>query len=121
MKNVIYFSLLCVCLLCSSCNINRSATSNQNQIQTQVVLEKNNYRVIGSVRGESHQTYVLGIGGLSKESLGRDAMQNMFENADLIGKPRAVINVNVCYKNSFYVLVSKRIAIATGTLIEYID
>ena len=46
----------------------------------------------------------------------------MYKQADLLGKSRAVINVSVCYKNSFYTpLVIESTAIARGTVIEFTD
>lgn len=113
--------MMAIATLCTSCGISRSATSNSNVAQTDVVLAKKNYKVIGTVSGESTQNYWFGIGGLSKKSLAQSAMSDMYKNADLMGKSRAVINVSVCYKNSFILIHSKCKAIATGTVIEFID
>lgn len=51
-------------ILLSSCGFSREIVRNSNQQQTNVVLSKSNYRVIGEVEGKSSQLYVLGIGGL---------------------------------------------------------
>lgn len=110
-----------LCVNLSSCSIMQEATTNQNLIQTNVVLNQKNYKVIGTVTGESKQCYILGIGGLSKKSLRESAMSDMLNNADLKGGARAIINANVQYKNQFYVLWGKRKAIAHGTIIEFTD
>lgn len=86
-----------------------------------MILAKNNYKVLGTVTGESKQNYWFGIGGLSKKSLGQSAMSEMYKNADLDGKSRAVINVNVAYKNKFILIHNQAKAIATGTLIEFTE
>ena len=112
-------STIVLSVILSSCSISREATSNQNQIQTSVVLNQNNYKVIGNVQGESKQCYVLGIGGLSKKSLRESAMSEMLKKADLQGGARAIINTNVQYKNQFYLLWGKNKAIANGTIIEF--
>lgn len=113
--------MVVIATLCTSCGISRSAATNSNVAQTDVVLAKKNYKVIGTVSGESTQNYWFGIGGLTKKSLGQSAMSDMYKNADLTGKSRAVINVSVCYKNSFILIHNKCKAIATGTVIEFTD
>lgn len=106
----------------TSCGFSREATSNNNLVQTEVILQKANYKVIGTISATSSQTYILGFGGLSKKSLGQSAMSDLYKQADMLGKSRAVINVNVSYKNAYYTpLVIKSKAIATGTVIEFTE
>lgn len=119
MKKLFIIGLIASCAALSSCSITNNATSNLNQVQTSVVLSQNNYKVIGTVSGESKQCYIFGIGGLSKKSLKESAMSNMFKNADLRDGSRAIINVNVVYKNQYYPFWWKAKAIATGTVIEF--
>lgn len=121
MKKVLMICMVVLATLCTSCGISRQAATNSNLAETSVVLSKKNYKVIGTVTGESTQTYVLGIGGLSKKSLEQSALADMYQNADLTGRSRAVINVNVAYKNSFIILYGQAKAIATGTLIEFTE
>lgn len=111
--------MIALCAILSSCSISHDATSNQNLIQTSVVLDQKNYKVIGNVTGTSEQNYIFGIGGLSSKSLRESAMSNMLQNADLKNEARAIINTNIYYKNEFYVVWRKRTAIATGTIIEF--
>lgn len=110
----------CCALACTSCGISRQATGNQNFTQTEVVLAKKNYKVIGQTTGTSTQNYWFGIGGLSKKSLGESAMSEMYQNANLTGS-QAIINVNVSYKNKMILIHNQAKAIATGTVIEFID
>lgn len=121
MKKYLFLFVVCIALLCTSCGFSRSATGNTNVTQTEVVLAKKNYKVIGTVRGESNQHYILGFGGLSKQSLKQAAMSDMYNSADLMGKSRAIINVNVAYKNAFYLVYWHTTAIATGTVIEFTE
>ena len=120
MKKFLVASAACLCLLCTSCGFSREATTNQNLSQTEVVLAKKNFRVLGTVKGESKQNYWFGIGGLSKKSLGESAMSEMYKNADLSGS-KAVINVNVTYKNKIILIHNQTKAVATGTVVEFID
>lgn len=108
-------------LLFSSCGINREATSNTNQLQTQVVLQKKNYKVIGTVTGTSTQNYFFGIGGMSKKSMTESAVSDMMKKADLMGGARAIINVNVQYKSKLILFYNQMKAIATGTIIEFTE
>ncbi len=72
------------------------------------------------VEGESKQNYWFGIGGLSKKSLGESAMSEMYKNANLTGS-QAIINVNVSYKDKYILIHNQAKAIATGTVIEFVD
>lgn len=119
MKKYLLMGTVAFGMLLTSCGISRDATSNLNQIQTSVVLSQNNYKVVKTVSGESKQTYILGIGGLSKKSLKESAMSEMMENADLKDS-QAIINTNVHFRTQFYFLWGKRKAIAHGTVIEFI-
>lgn len=120
MKKILFVCAACMALMCTSCGFSRSATQNQNVTQTQVVLAKNNFKVLGTVSGECTQNYVFGIGGLSRKSMGESAMANMYKNAKLKNS-QAVINVNIVYKDKVILIYNQSKAIATGTVIEFID
>lgn len=106
-------------LLVSSCSVHQEATTNYNQLQTQVVLNQANYEIVGTATGECTQVYVLGIGGMSKKSMSESAMSEMYKNANLKGS-RAIINANVQYKASTILgIYTKITAIANGTIIEF--
>lgn len=121
MKKYLFICVACLCMLFTSCGISRSTTGNTNVAQTEVMLAKKNYKVIGTVKGESTQNYWFGIGGLSKKSVEQSAMADMYNNADLVGKSRAVINVSIVHKNTFALIFMKNKATATGTVIEFIE
>ena len=120
MKKLLIAGVVALSLCCTSCGISRHATSNSNLTQTEVVLAQNNYKVIGMIRGESAQNYVLGMGGLSKKSLNESAMSEMYKNANLTGS-QAIINVNCTYKNTMILapIYWQTKAIAVGTVIEF--
>ncbi|MDE6638589.1 MAG: hypothetical protein K2K25_13105 [Muribaculaceae bacterium] len=120
MKKLLLTSVACLALLCTSCSISQQATNNTNLTQTEVVLAKKNYKIVGQVSGESNQNYWFGIGGLSKKSLRESAMSDMYKNANLKGS-QAIINVNVSYKNKFILIYTGAKAIATGTVIEFTE
>lgn len=120
LKSVI-LTLLFTSVLLTSCGVSRQASSNLNVAQTQVVLSKNNYRVIGTVSGKSTQGYFVCFGGLSTKSCEQSAVNDMYNNADLLGSSRAVINTSVVYKLKSYLVYNEVTCIATGTLIEFID
>lgn len=124
MKKKIASLVACMCalvLMCTSCGISSQLASNVNAQETEVVLAKKNYKVIGTVTGESTQKYWIGIGGLSPKSLKQSALADMYANADLNGKSRAVINVSVVQKNKFILVYNEAKVIATGTLIEFTE
>ncbi len=120
MKKLVLASAVAVSLHASSCAVSNEATSNANQLQTQVVLNQKNYKVVKSVNGESKQCYVFGIGGLGVKSMKESAMSEMLKKADLKGS-QAIINANVQFKTTNYVFWAKKKAIANGTVIEFTE
>lgn len=67
----------------SSCGV--SDMISNNVTQTQVVLSEDNFEVVGQAYGEASTTYIFGIGGLSKETLRNNAINEMSKNARLKG------------------------------------
>lgn len=120
MKKFLIYCVLGVSLLCTSCGLSRQASSNLNLSQTEVILAKKNYKIIGTVSGECIQNYVLGIGGLSSSSMAQSAVASMYRNANLKGS-QAIINTNICYKNKFIIVYSQVKCIASGTIIEFTE
>lgn len=120
------FKSLCVIAVCAaaltSCGLGVNLTSNQNSLQTNVVLSKNNYKVVKTISGEETATYVLGIGGLSGKALKDNATANMIKNASLDGKAQAIVNTQVSVKTAFVTpLYIKRIATAQAQVIEFTE
>ena len=97
--------LLSLCLLCS-CSAHLYNTNNHNISETQVVLDKANFTVIGTVSGSASASYIIGIGGLSKKSLKGNALAKMYENANLTGS-QAIINVTFKQRISSILIYSK--------------
>lgn len=117
---------MCVIAVCAtaltSCGLSSSLTSNQNSLQTNVVLNKNNYKVVKTITGEETATYIFGIGGLSAKALRDNATANMIKNAKLDGKAQAIVNTQVSVKNAIVTpLYIKRIATAQAQVIEFTE
>lgn len=119
MKKFLLIIASCL-ILFTSCGISRSHTSNQTLTQTQVQLTKNNFRVVGTVSGESTQKYWFGIGGMSYKSMSESAIADMYANANLTGS-QVIINTNVSFKNKLIIIYTEAKAIATGTIIEFVE
>lgn len=118
MKKVLLICAAIMTLMLSSCGFTQNAVSNLNENQTSVVLSEANYNVVGTVTGESAQTYVLGIGGLSKKSLEQAALSDMYSKANIKGS-QAIINTNVHYRTEFFLFWANVKAYAQGTVIEF--
>ncbi len=101
----------------SGCAFHKEAASNSNQIQTSVVLQKNNFKVVKQVEGECKQVYVFGIGGAN---VGESAMSEMIRSARLSGS-QAIINTNVAYSKRQVFMITIIKATATGTVIEFTE
>jgi len=92
MKKIVLFSVLA--LLLASCGVTRELSHNVNNHTTQVVLAKNNFKVVEHVKGEASNQYLLIIGG-GKRALVEKARAKMLQKANLVGSSRAVINETV--------------------------
>ena len=53
MRKVLFISVIAFSAMLTSCSVSQEATSNQNQIQTSIVLNQRNYKVVETVTGES--------------------------------------------------------------------
>jgi len=92
MKKIVLFSALA--LLLASCGVTRELSHNVNN-HTQVVLAKNNFKVVEHVKGEASNQYFLLIIGGGRRALVEKARAKMLQNANLVGSSRAVINETV--------------------------
>ena len=127
MKAIKYFFMCClVTVLFSSCGIfagvNTTRYVNYVPTHTEVRLLDNNFKVVGIAKGEWSATYVLGIGGFSKQSLLNSAISDMYEKANLTGS-QTIINVTsaVSTKTIIWGLYTQRTAVVTGTIIEFTE
>lgn len=120
------FKYLCVIAVCAttltSCGLGSALTSNQNSLQTNVILSKNNYKVVKIITGEEKATYVLGIGCLSSRGLRDNATAIMIKNAELEGKAQAIVNTQVTVRTAIITpLFIKKIATAQAQVIEFTE
>lgn len=108
-------------LLTTGCGINGTGYNYNNQENRTVVnLNGKNFRVVKSVEASQSATYVLGIGGLTKNNLKNNAVAEMYRNANLTGS-QTIINVNVTQSVAFYVVFHKVNVKAYGTVIEFTE
>lgn len=113
----LFVSLVVVTLL-TGCSITSNPTKNVNLTQTNVVLQKDNYEIVKTVTAEVSQTYVFGIGGMSRQALRDNAIAELTEKANLKGS-QALINVTVKSDVQFAFIWAKRTFRAYGTVIEF--
>ncbi|TCO08266.1 DUF6567 family protein [Natronoflexus pectinivorans] len=117
-----YLILLITSLfILSSCGIHQGLTTNANLNSTEVVLAKNNYKVISSVEGQSEAMFIFGIGGLSKNAMIAEARNQMLSRAELVGNSRAVINETVEIKHSIFPIIRMYKVMVSGYVVEFID
>ncbi len=120
MKKIIFILLVFSSLL-SSCAFHNGLTTNQNNHSTEVVLSKNNYKVVGRVQGEAQVLYVFGIGGVTRKGLVAEATANMLSNANIVGSSKAIINKTVEVRNSFFPIVQTYKVTVSGYIIEFTE
>jgi len=118
-KNLFLIVGIVLCL--SSCTIHSGLTTNLNNHNTEVVLSRNNYKVVEKVQGESRALYIFGIGGLSKKALIAEARAKMLARSNIIGGSKAVINETVEVSYSFFPFVRFYNVTVSAHIIEFTD
>ena len=112
--------LLCLPFLVGCYAQHMYNTVNYNVTQTQVVLDKANFKIVGTVEGVAKATYFLGISDLSDESLKGNAIADMYKHAKLKGA-QTIVNVN--FKQSYTVKFPVQMVeyTASGLIIEFVN
>ena len=90
----------------TSCGVTNHRISNYNVAQTQLVLSKDNFRVMGDVE--------------SKRAVRENAIADMYRNASLTGA-QAVNNITTTVKVRSYLFVVEYEFIASGQIIEFTE
>ncbi|GHU93642.1 hypothetical protein FACS1894156_0750 [Bacteroidia bacterium] len=124
MKRVLFIIIAAfVSTLClSSCGGTHSAlSSNTNVSATQVVLSKNNYKIVDKLEGSSSTVSIFGIGNHGMRTLVANARADMLKKANLIGTSRAVINENIEINKRMIFFVMTRTVNTSAYLIEFTD
>ena len=119
MKKLTAIVAISLIALTTSCANHNGLTHNLNSQNTEVVLSQNNFKVVGSVSGEAEVTYILGIGGLAKNTLVSEARKAMVEKANLNGSAKAIINEKVEIKKSALPFLGKVKATVSAEVIEF--
>ena len=105
---------------CSS--IHEGLTTNVNQHSTNVVLQGNDYQIVQKVRGEASAKYILAFGGMRTKGLIEEARTQMYDNANLIGTSKAVINETVEYSTTTILgIVNTVKVIVSGYVVEFAE
>lgn len=117
-KSLKIAALACVAAMFTGCAFTSHLTSNANITETSVQLSTNNYRVVKKVSGSASETYIFGIGGLSKSALAKNSYAEMVANADLKDN-QAIINVSTSERTQNIVVYTKREMTTSGVVIEF--
>ena len=115
-------TILILVAILTGCGIS-SGIYNQfgvNGANTNVVLQKKNFKVIGTVNGDATASYIFAI-GLNKQNLVSKAKQNMIDNAKLEGSSKAIINVTLEEHVTLIFVYLERTITAHGTVIEFTE
>ena len=112
------FAVAFVAVILTGCGVSSYMTSNVNVNQTNVVLQEDNFHVVRNVSAEVSQTYICGIGGLSKRALKDNAVSELTEKAHLTGS-QALINVTMKEDFQTVLIWSTRTVRAQGTVVEF--
>ena len=110
--------LVCAVAMFTGCGMMNHLTTNANVSETSVQLTTNNYRVVKQVSGTATETYVFGIGALSKNALAKNSYANMVANAELKDN-QAIINITTTENTKNILVYTEREVTTTGIVIEF--
>jgi hypothetical protein len=113
LKQLSIISLIAVML--SSCTATHSG-----YMQSSAALSSANFSYVMNVRGESTATYILGIGGMNKETLVDDAQKHMILQNPL-KKNQALANLTVNFKTSYiyFGVITTVKCVVTADIVEF--
>jgi len=122
MKSCQFILIVLSVLIISSCGTFHSGkVLNLNNNQTQVELNKKNFKVVGKTSGSATASYILGI-GISKKALIENAKSAMYDNAGLVGTSRAIINISIEKKIQLaYIFYTKTTIVVSGYVVEFTE
>jgi len=90
-----------------------------HQSDAKVLLQKNNFKVVGTAVGEAKATYVFGIGGLGEQAVKGNAISDMYQNANLSGA-QAIINVSFTRHDKTILFYNEAYWTCRGLIIEFL-
>lgn len=105
----------------TSCGFHNGLTKNYNAHNTEVQLNRKNFKVIKTLSASSTATYILGIGGIDKRALIANARAEMIKNAEMEGAAKAIINETVEIHVSNLIVIAKYTVTVSGTVIEFTE
>lgn len=117
-KFIFFFSFT---LVFTSCVSHLGLVSNNNQNQTSVQLNTDNFVVVKNVTGQSHANYFLGIGGFNDQGLIAQARGEMIRKADLVGSSRALINENLEYQSKMIFPFVQIKVLTSASVVEFVS
>ena len=109
-----YSLLLIITIMFSSC-----ASVHSGYLTGVAPPVENNFKYVGNVMGKAQATYILGIGGLLKEGLVREAKNNLIEN-NLLQDGQTLVNFTVDKKTSYYLgIIWTHRVIVSADILQY--
>lgn len=120
MKKFLFASMVLTSVLLTSCGLHSALTHNANNSNTEVILAKNNFKVVKTVRGEASTFTVFGFGGIRSDVLAR-AREEMLRGAELEGKSRALINERIEIHRSTYLFVGTYTITVSAEVVEFTE
>lgn len=119
MKKIIIPFLTIAIVAMTSCVSTSHLTSNNNANMTNVQLSQSNFEVVKTVQKQASQTYIFGIGGLSRQALQANSYAEVLKEANLQGS-QALVNLQTEVKTRiiapFYV---KKTITTVGQVVEF--
>ena len=110
-------SLAVITVFISSCGFNGGTFASLNS--TEVVLDEANYTYVGNATGEATSTYVLGFGPFGDQILVQKAKQDLADKVNLYDGARALVNMTVDVKVSYFLFVVKHTAFISADVVEF--
>lgn len=120
MIKTLLFGVIVTLLLSSCAGIHSGA-----MLSSTALNAPNFIYVKRNIQGHSTATYILGMGGLKRETLVEDAKQDMLftETGSVLSENQALANVTINFKNAYWVfgLYVKVTCTVGADVVQFID
>ncbi len=115
-KITITFSVALVGILLTACFALHSGT-----MVNSASLSQNNFKIIGSVMGQSQTVNILGFGGgLDRDALVYEAKQDMY-NSRPLRSGQAYVNITVDFKRAFYIFWNVNKCTINADIVQFLE
>ena len=107
-----------ICFFFTAIIFSGCATLHDGYLTGVVPASQDNFTYAGNAVGKAQATYILGIGGLGREGLVREAKNNLINN-NPVDNGQVLVNYTIDDERSFYLFVWTHKVIISADILQF--